>query len=123
MKELICYLLARAGGNDKPSKDDVKNILASVGIEADEAKLDALFADLEGLDVDAAIKEGMEQLAIIPTGGGGGGGGAGGAADGGAAPAAAAEPEAEESSSEKSSEAAGGLFGDDDSSDDDSSSD
>ena len=68
MKELVAFLLLRQGGNAKPSVEDVKNLLASVAIEADEAKLEGLFKDLESLDVDAAIKEGMDKLAVIPSG-------------------------------------------------------
>ena len=80
-------------------------ILDSVGIKPTPEKLDALFADLEKLDgsVDAAIKKGMDKLAVIPAGGGGGGGGAttGGAADGGQAKPAEEEEESEEEESSK----------------------
>jgi len=117
------YLLARLGGKDKPSKEDVSAILDSVGIKADDAKLNALFEDVEKLaSVDEAIAQGMAKLAVIPSGGGGGGGGGSGpaaAADAGAG--AAAEPEEEEEES-KSSEAGGNLFGGDDSSSEDESS-
>eukprot|EP00483_Globobulimina_turgida_P005897 UN05907 len=83
MKEVVCYLLARLGGNEKPSKEDVTAILDSVGIKPDTDKLNALFDDIGKLDksVDEAIKAGMEKLAVIPAGGGGGGGSGGGAAD------------------------------------------
>ena len=45
-------------------------IMSSVGIDADAAKLDALFADIDKLTggVDAAIADGMSQLAAIPAG-------------------------------------------------------
>mmetsp|Transcript_44011 Transcript_44011/g.53958 ORF Transcript_44011/g.53958 Transcript_44011/m.53958 type:complete len:132 (+) Transcript_44011:138-533(+) len=112
MKELACYLLAKQGGIDKPSKDDIKKILDSVGITADDAKLDALFTDLGKFGdqkLDDVIKEGMEQLAVIPSGGGGGApADAGGAAPGGD-DAKAPEPESE--SEQESSKAAGDLFG------------
>merc|ERR1719334_2433352 len=72
MEEVSAYLLARLGGNDKPSKEDVVAILDSVGIKADEAKLNALFADVEKLEcsVDDAIAQGMAKLSVIPSGGG-----------------------------------------------------
>eukprot|EP00490_Sorites_sp_Unknown_P028036 CAMPEP_0114668738 /NCGR_PEP_ID=MMETSP0191-20121206/36782_1 /TAXON_ID=126664 /ORGANISM="Sorites sp." /LENGTH=129 /DNA_ID=CAMNT_0001922529 /DNA_START=115 /DNA_END=504 /DNA_ORIENTATION=- len=110
MKELACYLLAKQGGIDKPSKDDIKKILDSVGITADDAKLDALFTDLGKFGdqkLDDVIKEGMEQLAVIPSGGGAPAD-AGGAAPGGD-DAKAPEPESE--SEQESSKAAGDLFG------------
>ena len=71
MKEVSAYLLARLGGKDKPSKEDVAAILDSVGIKADDAKLNALFADVEKLEgsVDQAIQQGMAKLAVIPSGG------------------------------------------------------
>merc|ERR1712244_150851 len=121
----VALMLARLGGNDKPSKEDVTAILDSVGIKPETAKLDALFADLEKLSgsVDDAIKAGMDKLAVIPSGGGGGGGASGGAATGGGDAKKADEPE-EESESKSSSKAGGNLFGADDSdSDSDSDSD
>jgi large subunit ribosomal protein LP2 len=39
MRYVAAYLLAALGGKASPSAEDVKAILASVGIEADEAKL------------------------------------------------------------------------------------
>lgn len=71
MKEVVAFMLARLGGNDKPSKEDITTILDSVGIKPDTEKLDALFADLEKLEcsVDEAIKNGMSKLAVIPSGG------------------------------------------------------
>ena len=72
MKEVVAFMLARLGGNEKPSKEDITTILDSVGIKPDTDKLDALFADLEKLEcsVDQAIKNGMDKLAVIPAGGG-----------------------------------------------------
>ena len=71
MKEVVAFLLARLGGNEKPTKEDVTKILDSVGIKPDDAKLDALFDDIGKLTVsiDEAIASGMEKLAIIPAGG------------------------------------------------------
>ena len=39
MRYVAAYLLATLGGNATPSADDVKAILASVGIDADAEKL------------------------------------------------------------------------------------
>ena len=71
MKEVVAFMLARLGGNDKPSKEDVAKILDSVGITADDAKMDAFFGDLEKLtvSVDEAIAAGTEKLAVVGSGG------------------------------------------------------
>lgn len=52
MKHLAAYLLLQQGGNASPSAKDVKAVLAAVGIEADDAKLDKVIAELEGKDVN-----------------------------------------------------------------------
>lgn len=69
MKEIVAFLLARLGGNDEPSKKDVVKILDSVGIRANDAKMDALFVDidqlrvpLEGRAIDNAIAERTAKL-------------------------------------------------------------
>lgn len=52
MKHLAAYLLLQQGGNASPSAKDVKAVLAAVGIEADDAKLDKVISELEGKDVN-----------------------------------------------------------------------
>lgn len=39
MRYVAAYLLAVLGGNSNPSAKDIKNILGSVGIEADDERL------------------------------------------------------------------------------------
>lgn len=39
MRYVAAYLLAVLGGNANPSAKDIKNILGSVGIEADDERL------------------------------------------------------------------------------------
>lgn len=39
MRYVAAYLLAALGGNTKPSASDIKAILGSVGIEADDERL------------------------------------------------------------------------------------
>lgn len=39
MRYVAAYLLAVLGGNTSPSAKDIKNILGSVGIEADDERL------------------------------------------------------------------------------------
>jgi large subunit ribosomal protein LP2 len=101
MKVVAAYLLAVLGGNPSPTADDLTEILASVGIDADETKLELLLSGVSGKDITELIASGREKLAAVPSGGGaisvaatGGGGG------GGAAPAAA-EAKKEEKVEEK----------------------
>ncbi|KAK3029682.1 hypothetical protein RJ639_039174 [Escallonia herrerae] len=101
MKVIAAYLLAVLGGNPAPSADDLKDILGSVGIEADDDRIELLLSEVKGKDITELIAAGREKLASVPSGGGvavavattGGGGG-------GAAPAAA-EPKKEEKAEEK----------------------
>lgn len=51
MKHLAAYLLLSLGGNTSPSAADVKGVLESVGIDADEDRLDKLIAELKGKDL------------------------------------------------------------------------
>ena len=51
MKHLAAYLLLGLGGNTSPSADDVKGVLSSVGIDADEERLDKLIDELKGKDL------------------------------------------------------------------------
>lgn len=51
MKHLAAYLLLGLGGNTSPSADDIKAVLDSVGIEADEDRLEKLLSELEGKDI------------------------------------------------------------------------
>ncbi|MCX6820743.1 MAG: 50S ribosomal protein P1 [Candidatus Aenigmarchaeota archaeon] len=73
------------------SEDNVKKVLSGVGIQADEGKIKALVASLEGVNIDEAIKNAAVAVA---------------------APAGAAAPKKEEpkeDESKKAEEAAAGL--------------
>lgn len=92
---IAAYLLAVLGGNTTPTADDLKDILGSVGAEADDDKIELLLSEVKGKDITELIASGREKLASVPSGGGGvavaaapvGGGG------GGDAPAAEAKKE------------------------------
>ncbi len=100
MKYLAAYLLVLNGGNHHPNFKDIKHVLGSIGIEADEDHIHALLKDLEGKTIDELIAEGTVKLATgLPSGGSGAASGA--AASGGAA-AEEAEEEKEESEAEES---------------------
>lgn len=51
MKHLAAYLLLTIGGNSSPSASDVKKVLDSVGIEADDERLSTLISELNGKDL------------------------------------------------------------------------
>ncbi|KAG2640970.1 60S acidic ribosomal protein P2B-like [Panicum virgatum] len=97
MKFVAAYLLAclgaaaaaAEGAPARPTKEDVRRILGSVGADAgeeEEGRLDLLFARLEGKDVAELVAAGREQLAY----------GAAAPAAVAAAPAAADAKEAKE---------------------------
>ncbi|CAK9779961.1 ribosomal protein 60S [Cutaneotrichosporon oleaginosum] len=109
MKHLAAYLLLQQGGNASPKAKDVKAVLASVGIEADDAKLEKVIAELEGKDVNELIAEGSAKLSSVPAGGAApAAGGASAAAAGGDAPAA--EEKKEEEKEESDDDMGFGLF-------------
>ncbi|MFS7989596.1 putative ribosomal protein L12 family [Helianthus anomalus] len=101
LQVVAAYLLALLGGNTSPSADDLKNILGSVGADAEEDKIELLLKEVKGKDITELIASGREKLASVPSGGGGGVAVAA-ATGGGAAPAAAAaETKKEEKVEEK----------------------
>jgi large subunit ribosomal protein LP2 len=52
MKHLAAYLLLTLGGNTSPDAKDIKAVLESVGIEADDDRLSSLLSELEGKDIN-----------------------------------------------------------------------
>merc|ERR1712183_447563 len=97
MKYVAAYLLAAQSGAS-PSKDAVTKILESIGADIEADKLDKVFAELDGKNVDDVISEGMGLLASVPSGGA-------------AAAAPAAEEKKEESEEESDSDMGFDLFG------------
>jgi large subunit ribosomal protein LP2 len=55
MKHLAAYLLLSLNGKS-PSEADVKKLLGTVGIEADEERLSKLFSELKGKDINEVIQ-------------------------------------------------------------------
>ncbi|XP_009629439.1 large ribosomal subunit protein P2-like [Nicotiana tabacum] len=101
MKVIAAFLLAVLGGNASPSAVDLKKILASVGAEADDDRVDLLLSQVKGKDITELIAAGREKLASVPCGGGGGGVAVAAPAGGAAAAASAAEEKKEEKKEEK----------------------
>ena len=56
MKHLAAYLLLSLNGGS-PSQADVKKILSTVGIEADEERLSKLFSELKDKDINEVKKQ------------------------------------------------------------------
>ncbi|KAF8923408.1 60S acidic ribosomal protein P2 [Dissophora ornata] len=109
MKYLAAYLLLTIGGNSAPSAKDITALLATVGIEAESARIESLIAQLAGKDVNELIAEGTSKLASVPAGGAGGA--AAPAAAGGAAAAEVKAEEKKEEAKEESDDDMGfGLF-------------
>ena len=52
MKHLAAYLLLGLAGNTSPSASDIKKVLSSVGIEADDDRLEKLLSELDGKDIN-----------------------------------------------------------------------
>ncbi len=91
-------LLHKAG--QKVTEDSMKKVLEAAGVKADAARIKALVAALEGVDIEEAIKS----AAVAPA-----------AAAPAAAPAAAEEkkeePKKEEKNEEQAAAGLGALFG------------
>ncbi|KAL3354452.1 hypothetical protein AABB24_018881 [Solanum stoloniferum] len=101
MKVIASYLLAVLGGNTSPSAADLKKILASVGAEADDDRIELLLSQVKGKDITELIAAGREKLASVPAGGGGGVAVAVSGGGGGAAAPAAEEKKEEKKVEEK----------------------
>ncbi|KAL2872431.1 ribosomal protein P2 [Aspergillus lucknowensis] len=108
MKHLAAYLLLALAGNESPSASDIKGVLSSVGVDADDERLEKLLSELEGKDIQELISEGATKLASVPSGGGGAA--AAPAAAGGAAAAEAPAEEKEEEKEESDEDMGFGLF-------------
>jgi len=58
MRYVAAYLLAVLGGNENPSAADIKKILSSVGIDAEDDKLKKVISELHGKNIQELIVEG-----------------------------------------------------------------
>lgn len=106
MEYVYGALLLHAAGKDI-DEDGITSVLEAAGLEPDEARVKALVAALDGVDVEAAIESAAVSAAAAPA--------AGGAAGAAEAPEEEAEEEEEEEEEEVSEEEAaaglGALFG------------
>ncbi|DAA77628.1 TPA_exp: Uncharacterized protein A8136_6174 [Trichophyton benhamiae CBS 112371] len=112
MKHLAAFLLLGLAGNSSPSASDISDVLSSVGIDADNERVEKLLAELEGKDIQELIAEGSTKLASVPSGGAGGAAAApaAGGAAGGDAAAPAEEAKKEEPEEDSDEDMGFGLF-------------
>lgn len=112
MRYVAAYLLAALGGNENPEAKDIKKILESVGIEADDTRLDKVISELSGKNVEEVIATGYGKLASMPAGGAVAVASSAAAGAGGAAATAAEEKKEEkkEESEESDDDMGFGLF-------------
>merc|ERR1712035_298847 len=96
MRYVAAYL-PQLGGNDAPDAAAIKAILGSVGVDADEEKMNKVISELSGKAIADVLAEGKEKLASVPSGGGAAPAAGGAAAAGGADDAPAAEAKKESS--------------------------
>nr|ABM55565.1 ribosomal protein P2-like protein [Maconellicoccus hirsutus] len=95
MRYVAAYMLSALTGKE-PQSADIERILSSVGIEADNDKIQKVIKELKGKNVDELVASGRGKLASMPVGGG-----VAGAAGAAPAAAAAAEPAAEKKEEKK----------------------
>ena len=117
MRYVAAYLLATLGGKASPTAADLKKILDSVGIEAENDRLDKVVKELTGKNVTEVIAEGSKKLASVPSGGGAPAPAAGGTAPnvaatggGGGSPAKEDKKAKNEESEEEDDDMGFGLF-------------
>ena len=100
MRYVAAYLLAALGGNGNPEAADIKKILESVGIEADDTRLSKVVSELSGKNVNDVIATGYGKLASVPAGGAVAVASSAAVSSGGAAAPAAVEEKKEEKKEE-----------------------
>ena len=104
MEYIYSAMVLYAAG--KPiTEDAIKAVLKAAGVEADAAKIKALTASLEGVDIKEAIAS-ASVVAAAPAAAA-----SAPAASAAAAPAAAAEPEVQAVSEEEAAAGLSALFG------------
>ncbi|XP_077151112.1 uncharacterized protein LOC143815614 [Ranitomeya variabilis] len=111
MRYVAAYLLATLGGNSSPSAKDLKKILSSVGIDADDERVNKVVSQLGGKNLNDLINSGLSKLCSVPSGGAVAAAPASAApAAGGAAASEKKEEEKKEESEESDEDMGFGLF-------------
>uniref|UniRef100_A0A9J8B7M8 Large ribosomal subunit protein P2 n=1 Tax=Cyprinus carpio carpio TaxID=630221 RepID=A0A9J8B7M8_CYPCA len=68
MRYVAAYLLAALGGKESPSTGDIKKILDSVGIEADDTRMSKVVSELNGKNLEEVIAQ-VGTLQVMLTSG------------------------------------------------------
>ena len=110
MEYIYSAMLLHSAGK-KITDENIKKVLTAAGVKADDAKIKALTASLDGVNIDEAIKTAAIPVAAAPVAA---------ASEGGAAPAEGKpeekkkekkKEEKEEVSEEEAAAGLGALFG------------
>ena len=67
MEYVYSAMLLHSAGK-KITEENVKKVLTAAGVKADDAKIKALTASLEGVNIDEAIKTAAVPVATAPSG-------------------------------------------------------
>lgn len=106
MRYVAAALLAALGGGE-PSAANIKKILSSVGVDADDEKVNMVVKELAGKNIEELIEAGKDKLGTMPAAGAAP---AAAAAPAGGAAAPAAAKKEEEPEEEEDDDMGFGLF-------------
>jgi len=67
MRYLAAYLLASLNSQVEPTKDIVIGILKAGGIEVEEEKVNHLFKELHGKNINELIKAGQQKMSAVSS--------------------------------------------------------
>jgi len=105
MEYIYSAMLLHSAGKEI-NEANVKKVLTAAGVKADDARIKALTASLEGVDIEEAIKN----AAAVPTAAAGGAPAEGTSSEGKEEKKKEEEEEEEQVSEEEAAEGLGALF-------------
>ena len=65
MKYIAAYILARLGGKENPTVEDIKTIIESVGIDFESKKAEEIVEKLKGKDFNEVMNDGKSKLSTV----------------------------------------------------------
>ena len=65
MKYIAAYMLARLGGKENPTVEDIKRIIESVGIDFENKKAEEIVEKLKGKDFNEVMNDGKSKLSAV----------------------------------------------------------
>ena len=66
MCNMTAYLLAVLGVNESPTEKDTKNILSSVGMDADSASLKLVISEQSGKNIEESLPKAEKNSLLSP---------------------------------------------------------